>query len=197
MAFFKFGLPVLSLLAAAAISQAVPTSYTAIWSGAEYGNSLYATATVMLDLEQLEMPGFYNDEIGFGPLTSLAMNVTGSANPGANRDYTGADFNTYAIEISLPLDVTQEWIGQPQADGFSFGEENGSSQFSFFAAEGEDTVTQCCEFTMVVLPFAEDPEDDEIMRMISFAPTNAVPEPASLAVVGLAGAALLRRRKKS
>lgn len=151
----------------------------------------------MLDLDLLEMPGFYNYEIGDGPLTSLSMTVAGSANSAANRTYTGVDFNVYVLNITLPLDVNREWIGQEQEDGSFFGDDSGNSEFGLYAADFENTVTRCCEFTMVVLPFAEDPENDEIMRMVSFLPTNAVPEPVSIAVLGLGGIALLRRRRRA
>jgi hypothetical protein len=154
------------LLAAACTTVSASTiTYTVAWSGVDWGNTETVNGTVTLDSTAYGHSDPY-DMTGF-----LALDVVTSVDP--THHYTLADFTGYY------------WLGAPGAN--LAGEQIGQLwDFNIFG----NVLVGSGPFTL------DDSSTGNSMQMVSMIGTSAaIPEPTTLALLGVAGLGFLRRRK--
>jgi PEP-CTERM motif len=156
------------------------------YSGKPNGNSAIATGTITLDLSQINNPGLTEQDVNpFVTAFSLTISGAGSGNGTFGfSDYNGAGTEGgFVLNTGfLPLDFSQDLAPQLFANGGDF---NIFSNHSHPAAPtGIGTLT-----------IGTGDGGGAALRLTSFAPINSVPEPCSLALMGLGLAGLAGYRQ--
>lgn len=159
----------LTLISAAPVSAALRT-YRATWSGASFGNTAQAVATLEIDDASLPIPGFSNMSIGAPGAAVTRFDVTVFGSPTGNGTWTSSDFSSYTVTITDPLNLFTDWVGQPQpSSGTTWGDTGaGSHDFNVFAntAGAPGGVSRFMLRT-------NSGGSGHLMRLTSFAPVSA------------------------
>ncbi|HEY9146950.1 MAG TPA: PEP-CTERM sorting domain-containing protein [Thiobacillus sp.] len=192
------------------------------WSGSPFGNNASATGFITFDNSSLPEVGTQNPiplpfiffgipvlgpGLTLGPVADLGITVSGSS--GGNGTYGFNDFSSIYFATPSPLDLGKELIGQPLANGCTFGDSTGAcgngagGDFNLFSFQFVDpfgpfgpghanppTGTWYFELTTA---------GGDRMLVTSIAPARSVPEPASLGLlgIGLAGLGAMRHKRRT
>ena len=179
------------LLLAMASTQAVMLkSYNIEWEGID-NSTATASAMITMDLDLVNNPGFTSTGGGGVPfVTEFMISVSGTFGGIGDGSWGLADFSDILIFTGVnALDFHSELVGQIATDP---DEEWGSCQggncgdFNFFT---NTSGAPDADF------FFQIQAGDDLLRLTSFAPKAAIPEPTTLALMGLGIAGLGFRRK--
>lgn len=183
MKLFKYWLAIGLLLFAVTAYADVFQTYNLAWSGASFGNDAMATGQITLDLTTLPNPGGPAYDM-INDIVSLSITVTGATS--GNGTWTKTDLApisnlgtyTYWDTGGGALDLNQELVGQPTANGGPWGTPDGlSGDFNFFFTNGGPIGT--FYFTMTT-----DGGNGDSMLLTSVSPATSLPEPGTLALMG-------------
>lgn len=210
-AFFAFSAAFLPLASQAAVSY-----FSLEWSGATLGNSATATAILGID-NSLDMNAPYRGSLSSWA-TSLTLTVSGASS--GNNTFTLQDFiDVYYDPAGANFDLTKNFVGQatggqpwgtpPSIDEgpgdqppFNDDPLPGDEEGPMFAVNGRDTsgdfnlISEAEGVPTGVWYFTLRTAGGEEMRLTSFTPTT-VPEPSATVLMGVAGIALLARRRRA
>lgn len=188
-----YGVLAAALFVAPAVRADIIQTFNLAWSGASFGNAASATGSITLD-ETLVGKGTDEFSVPSAAITGLSVTVTG-AGPG-NGTFGIADFGEVVMYINGgSFDFTKQLVGQT-ASGGGWGTNSSAGDFNLFfngvAANAPDGYN--------VFDLAADGDNSAYqMQLTSFAPVTAVPEPSSVALLGLGvlGVGFLARRRRA
>jgi len=191
--FFRKFAAAATLSALCAVSAvAAPLTFNITWSGAAYQNGASGTGVITLD----ESLALNNNLTSTGDPLLGSLNITISGASSGNGSFSAGDFTYFYFLGLAQLDLSQELIGQTMNNGCLFGTSTGicgdgqGGDFNIFGAFPAPNGVYYFDLAL---------SSGERMMVTSIIQPSDVPEPASIALFGLAaaGLALARRRKQS
>ena len=115
MRFANLTLATLFVMASSAV-QAQLATFDLSYSGAQFNDNAVATGTITLDESVLNNPGGNQQTVN--PFVT-ALNLTVSGAISGNGTFTLSDFSNVLLNISSPLDLSKELVGQPGLSDFN------------------------------------------------------------------------------
>lgn len=164
-------------------------------SGLSFGNQATATGFITLDTTVLPTVAVEPVLVPLSPTVSnLELTVTGSAE-GGNGMFGLNDFSSIYFWAPSALDLSQQLIGQVLLNGCTYGTSTGAcgegngGDFNLFAANS--TAPNGTYYFQLTTASGDN------LLITSLAPQVAVPEPATVALVGLGLLGFLASRRKA
>lgn len=174
-----------------ASASAAPITFDMIWSGSSFNNNAAGTGSITFDPQvTIDIGTQLAHPVRGSTVTALTTTFTGTSD--SDGTYGIDSYDSFYFAANSALDLSRELVGQVMTNGCSWGTSTGNcgegrgGDFNLFGSPLTGT-------TYFVLTAG----GNERLLLTSFKPHSDVPEPGSIALLGLGLAAVGALRLKA